>query len=138
MTRVVLAGVSTRAAADSAARAGFDVTAIDGYADRDQHPAVRAIALTRHLGGEYTAAHAAAAGAAIDCDAVAYLSNFENNPSTVAALTGSRTLWGNPPAVLRRVRDPFVVADVFDAAGLSTPRLLNPSNLSNPSNASNP
>jgi predicted ATP-grasp superfamily ATP-dependent carboligase len=125
MTRVVIAGISTRAAADSAARAGFAVVAIDGYADRDQHPAVRAIAVPRHPGEEFTAARAAAAGAAVDCDAVAYLSNFENNPGAVAALAGERALWGNPPDVLRRARDPFLVARTFRSAGFPAPRLWN-------------
>ncbi len=110
MTRVLIAGVSTRAAADSAARAGFDVTSLDGYADRDQHPGVRALALPRDLGLAFSARHAAAAAAAIACDAVAYLSNFENDPAAVATLAANRTLWGNPPDVLRRVRDPFAVA----------------------------
>lgn len=135
--RVVIAGVSTRAAADSAARAGFDVTSLDGYADRDQHPGVRALALPRDFGVEFTAANAAAAAAPIECDAVAYLSNFENDPTAVAALAANRMLWGNPPDVLRRARDPFTVAAAFRAHGFSVPRLLNDSNHSNDSNDSN-
>src|SRR5438045_1223713 len=45
MQRVLIAGVSTRAAAESAARAGFAVTAIDAFADLDQHPSVQAQSL---------------------------------------------------------------------------------------------
>jgi predicted ATP-grasp superfamily ATP-dependent carboligase len=135
--RVLITGVSTRAAADSAARAGFDVTSLDGYADRDQHPAVRALALPRDLGLGFSAGHAAAAAASIECDAVAYLSNFENDPSAVAALAATRTLWGNPPDVLRRVRDPFTVAATFRAHGLTVPRLANDSDVTNDSNDSN-
>ena len=40
--RLLIAGISTRAAAESAARAGFEVTAIDAFGDLDQHPGVRA------------------------------------------------------------------------------------------------
>ena len=104
------------------------MTSIDGYADRDQHPGVRALALPRDLGLEFSAGHAAAAAAAIECEAVAYLSNFENDPAAVAALATNRTLWGNPPDVLRRVRDPFTVAATFRAHGLSVPRLANDPN----------
>ena len=44
---VLVAGVSTRAAAESAARAGFAVTAIDAFGDLDQHASVRALSLGR-------------------------------------------------------------------------------------------
>ena len=87
--RVLIAGVSTRAAAESAARAGFDVTAIDAFADLDQHPAVRA----HGLPGPFTARAAAEAARSIECDAVAYLSNFENHPAAVRLLTANRRLW---------------------------------------------
>jgi predicted ATP-grasp superfamily ATP-dependent carboligase len=142
MTRVIIAGVSTRAAAESAARAGFDVTALDGFADRDQHPFVRSLSLPRHVGVAFTARAAAAAAKAIDADVVAYLSNFENDPEAVAMLADGRRLWGNPPDVLRRCRDPFHVAAAFGAHGLPTPRVIstnvaNDSNVSNDSNDSN-
>ena len=45
--RVLVAGVSARAIAESAARAGFDVMALDAFADRDQHAAVRAFSVSR-------------------------------------------------------------------------------------------
>jgi predicted ATP-grasp superfamily ATP-dependent carboligase len=123
MTQVVIAGVSTRAAAASAAHAGFDVIAIDGYADRDQHPRVTAISLPREGGVAFTAAAAAAAAARVDAAAAVYLSNFENDSDAVARLAVHRELWGNPPDVLRRARDPFLVAGLFRAHGIQTPLL---------------
>jgi hypothetical protein len=102
--RVLIAGASTRAAARSAARAGFEVTALDGFGDRDQHPAVRARSVVRDLGGRPTAAGLARASRAFDVVAVACLSPFENHPRAVATLAAGRTLLGNPPEVLRRVR----------------------------------
>ena len=123
MTHVLIAGLSTRAAAASAARAGFVVTSLDGYADRDQHPDVRAVSLPRDLGIPFTAPLAADAAAGRACDAVAYLSNFDNNPDAVAALAANRVLWGNPPDVLRRVRDPQAVALGFRTHGVSVPDL---------------
>src|SRR5438093_11188370 len=97
-SRILIVGISTRAAAESAARAGFEVTAIDAFADLDQHPSVRAMAVSR----PFTARAAARAARSIAGDAVAYLSNFENHPDDVRTLAAGRQLWGNPPAVLRR------------------------------------
>ena len=117
MARVLLAGVSTRAAAESAARAGFAVTAVDAFADLDQHASVRALALPRR----FTAHAAARAARDVECDAVAYGSSFENHPRAVAALAAGRTLWGNTPAVLRRVRDPYLVAQTLGRRGFPVP-----------------
>jgi predicted ATP-grasp superfamily ATP-dependent carboligase len=128
-TRVVIAGVSTRAAAESAAKAGFDVTAIDAFGDLDQHPAVRSLAVLHAAGRGFTAHAAARAARAIECDAVAYLSPFENHPRAVDALAAGpstplragRVLFGNPPDVLRRVRDPFLVSGALRRQGFPTP-----------------
>jgi predicted ATP-grasp superfamily ATP-dependent carboligase len=119
---VLVAGLSTRAAAESAGRAGFRVTAIDAFGDLDQHPMVAALTLERKF-----SAHAAAKAAqGIECDAVAYLSSFENHPKAVATLARGRALWGNPPAVLRRVRDPLALARALVNAASPFPRALEP------------
>jgi predicted ATP-grasp superfamily ATP-dependent carboligase len=117
--RVLIAGVSTRAAAESAARAGFDVTAIDAFGDLDQHPRVDA----RALWGAFTARAAVRAVADVECDAVAYLAPFENHLGAVRALATNRTLWGNSPDVLTRVRDPFVVANMLRARGFAAAKV---------------
>jgi uncharacterized protein len=119
MRRVVIAGVSTRAAAESAARAGFEVSAIDAFADLDQHPSVRAVAVSR----PFTARAAAQAARGVACDAVAYLSNFENHPDQVGTLAAGRELWGNPPDVLRRVRDPICLARALHDRGILAPEV---------------
>jgi predicted ATP-grasp superfamily ATP-dependent carboligase len=49
-------------------------------------------------------------------------------------LTGNRALWGNPPGVLRRARDPFAVARLFRAHGISSPNISNDPHVSNDSN----
>jgi hypothetical protein len=118
---VLIVGVSTRAAADSAARAGFDVTAIDAFGDLGQHPRVRALSMARDLGRRFTAPAVARAARAIEGDAVAYLSNFENHPAAVRALAAGRTLLGNSPEVLRRVRDPRELARVLGSLGFAVP-----------------
>jgi len=121
LTRLLLAGVSTRAAAESAARAGFTVASLDAFGDLDQHPGVRARSLARDFGARFTSPAAARAARGIDCDAVAYLSSFENHPKAIATLAAGRVLLGNPPAVVRRVRDPRLVARALRRHRLATP-----------------
>jgi uncharacterized protein len=126
---VLVAGVSTRAAAESAAKAGFDVTAIDAFGDLDQHPAVRSLLLPRDDGAPFTAQAAAEAVGDIAADAAVYLSPFENHTRAIDALASApstalragRALWGNPPDVLRRVRDPFLLAGVLRRRGFAAP-----------------
>ena len=122
MHSVLVVGVSTRAAAESAARVGYAVTALDAFADLDQSPGVRALSMPRDFGLPFTASSVAKAAATLDCDAVAYLSNFENHPTAVRTLARHRTLLGNPPGVLRRVRDPFILSETLERRGLPFPR----------------
>jgi predicted ATP-grasp superfamily ATP-dependent carboligase len=121
MRRVLVVGVSTRAAADSAARAGFDVTAIDAFGDLDHHRSVDVRSIPRNFGAPFSARAAARAAGTIDCDAVVYLSNFENHPRAVSALANGRELWGNAPPILRRVRDPGLLARALRRRGCATP-----------------
>ena len=126
---MLVAGVSTRAAAESAAKAGFDVTAIDAFGDLDQHPAVRSLLLPRDDGAPFTAQAAAEAVRDIAADAAVYLSPFENHTRAIDALVSApstalrtgRALWGNPPDVLRRVRDPFLLTGVLRRRGFAAP-----------------
>ena len=108
---VLLTGSSTRAAAASAARAGYEVTALDAFADLDQHRDVRALSISRDFGLPPAAAAMARAAHALSADAVAYLSPFENHPAAVARLARDRVLWGNGADTLRAVRDPLRVAE---------------------------
>jgi predicted ATP-grasp superfamily ATP-dependent carboligase len=52
-----------------------------------------------------------------------YGASFENHPGAVRALAANRVLWGNPPAVLARVRDPQRLARAVGDAGLPSPRV---------------
>jgi predicted ATP-grasp superfamily ATP-dependent carboligase len=136
MRRVLICGTSTRAAAESAARAGFSVTTIDAFADRDQHPAVRALSAGRDFNTSPTAAAMARVARDLPCDAVVYLSPFENHPRAVAALAAGRVLLGNAPETLRVVRNPFVLAEELKRRGFAVPRHSNDPNVSNDSNVS--
>ncbi|HEU4642279.1 MAG TPA: ATP-grasp domain-containing protein [Gemmatimonadaceae bacterium] len=115
--RVLVAGLSTRAIAESAARAGVAVRSLDGFGDLD-HAARPALALARDFGLAYDAAAIARIGRDIECDAVVYVASLENHPRAVARLAGGRALWGNSPAVLERVRDPVRLARALRARSL--------------------
>jgi uncharacterized protein len=123
-SRVLIVGVSTRAAAESAACAGFDVIALDAYADIDQHPSVRALSLSRDFHTTFSVDALVSAASELASDAVVYLSSLENHPRAVAALAVGRELWGNAPEVLRRVRDPKTLADQFAQLGIRAPTVI--------------
>ena len=119
--QVLIVGVSTRAMAESASRAGYAVTTLDAFGDLDQHAGVRALSLPRDFGVAFSADAVARVASDISCDAVAYLSPFENHPHAAARLGSGRSLWGNTPSVLERVRDPVVLANILTRAGLVVP-----------------
>ena len=118
---VLIAGVSTRALAVSAARAGYRVTAVDAFGDADLRAVAEVLPVPPDGGARYTPAAAAAAARAVAVDAVAYTSNFENYPEAVSALVRGRRLLGNAPAVLTRVRNPLVLMRVLRQRGFAVP-----------------
>ena len=127
MTRVLLAGVSTRDIAESAVRAGYEVVAVDGFGDLDLQACATEVHVVR-VDGRFSARAAAAAARGVSCEAVVYEASFENHPGAVRALATNRVLWGNPPTVLARARDPRRLARVVADAGLPGPcvRLTRP------------
>jgi predicted ATP-grasp superfamily ATP-dependent carboligase len=120
---VLVVGASVRALAESAARAGARVAAVDAYGDLDLLACAEAIALRRHRGVEYSAAAAAAVAAGVPARAVAYASNFENFPAALARAVAGRPLLGNPSATLVRVRNPVLLARALARRGLAVPRV---------------
>src|SRR5437879_9300762 len=123
-TRVLIAGVSTRGFAESAARAGYEVIAVDGFGDLDLRACARAVLVARtvHQGGDrFSVPAALRAARGVACEAVCYVASYENHPDAVGALARRGALWGTPPAVLRRVRDPVRLARARTAQGLPAP-----------------
>ena len=116
-TRVLVAGVSARAMAESAARAGYEITSLDAFGDLDRSPGVTALSLSRDFGVPFSSRALARVSRSIACDAVAYLSPFENHASAVMQLAEGRVLWGNDPSVLRRARDPSVIETLNGSDG---------------------
>lgn len=118
---LLIAGVTTRALAASAARAGYRVTAVDAFGDLDLRAVAEVITLRPEQGKRYGPLAAAAAGDAVPADLVAYTSNFENYPDAVARLGRGRKLLGNTPEVLTRVRNPIELMRLLRQEGFDTP-----------------
>ncbi len=118
--RVLIAGVSARALAESAVRAGYRVLAVDGFGDLDLRR-VAEVRLARDARGRASAGAAVRAAQGVRAEGVVYVASFENHPRAVRALAAGRALWGNPPEVLERVRDPLLVAATLARHGLATP-----------------
>ena len=120
MTRVLFAGVSTRGFAESAARAGYEVVAVDGFGDLDLRARAHSVHVARS-GGRFSVRAAVAAARGLEADVVCYVGSFENHARAVGVLAADRVLWGNRPAVLAAVRDPVRLARALRARGLPTP-----------------
>ncbi len=118
---VVIAGVSTRALAASAARAGYRVTAVDAFGDADLAAIAALVPLRREPGRPFDADEAARAVRSVPADFAAYTSNFENHPSAILALARGRRLLGNPANTIRSVRDPLALARALRVRGFEVP-----------------
>lgn len=121
--RVLIAGVATRGLAESAARAGYEVVAVDGFGDLDLHARAHAVLMARDARGRFSTQLVVQAARRIPCDAVAYVAPLENHPGAVRALARGSDLWGNPPAVLNPARDPVRLAAALLARGILPPNL---------------
>ena len=120
MTRVLIAGVSTRGLAESAARAGYEVLAADGFGDLDLRARARSVSVARSR-GRFSIRAAVAVARGLPADVVCYVGSFENHARAVGALAAGRILWGNRPAVLAAVRDPVRLARALRARGVPAP-----------------
>ena len=99
---LLIAGFSTRAAAQSARRAGFEVHAVDAFGDRDLLAAASQVEVVH----DYPTGIPAAC-ARLPPAPWMYTGGLENESEIIAAVSRGRPLLGNGPQPLVRVRDPF-------------------------------
>lgn len=118
---LLVVGVTVRALAVSAARAGYRVTAVDAFGDLDLCRIADAVSLRSEDHTQYSPERAVAAAERVRADLVAYTSNFENYPDAVARLARHRELLGNPPEVLVQVRNPIELMRRLRRRGFATP-----------------
>ena len=113
--RLLILGVSARAAAFSALRAGYVPLAADCFGDEDLVAACDCRRVDR-----YPAGFEVVAAAFPDCPWL-YAGGLENHPKLVGRIAERRQLLGNSERVLRQVRDPFALAESLQHGAL--PRL---------------
>lgn len=112
---LLILGASARAAAFSALRTGFRPVCGDLFADADLAAVCPVTAIERYPAELAEVASAAPAGAWL------YTGGLENYPSLVDRISRPRELLGVGGDVLRRVRNPFLVAEALRRAGLFAP-----------------
>lgn len=120
--RVLLAGVSVRAMAESAAAAGYAVLAVDAFGDLDTaRVAERVLTPRDDMGVPYSAERAARLSRELEVDAVSYAASFENSPKALELLSRGRRLLGNDPGVVSLARDPVGLSRIVKTGGFPGP-----------------
>jgi predicted ATP-grasp superfamily ATP-dependent carboligase len=109
---ILIVGASVRAAAESARRAGLTPICADLFADEDLCDIAQVVRVE-----SYPRDLPAVAAGIPPCPWM-YTGALENRPDIIAEISNERTLWGNPPASIVAVRDPFKVANALRSAGL--------------------
>jgi predicted ATP-grasp superfamily ATP-dependent carboligase len=123
--RTLIAGLTTRAVAESAVRGGFDVVTVDYFGDLDQKRLCPNVSL-RERGLPYSAEGLLGLAVEIPADALVYVGGLENHPGAVARLARGRRLLGNAPETLARVRDPRRLLAFLAGRGFQVPGSLEP------------
>lgn len=124
--RILIIGFSTRAIAESAVRGGYDVFTLDYFGDRDQKELVENHSLMRDFRLDFSAENLLVASRHLHFEAAVYASSLENHPDVVAGLGRGRTLLGNSPSTLRRVRDWGYLRSVCRRENIAHPVTLLP------------
>lgn len=117
-TNLLVIGASGRFLAESAARAGWRVGAIDLFNDHDLREACCQIA--QLTPGEYPVA-IPARSAEFPPGPFIYAGGLENHPELLTELATHRQLAGNGPTVLSSIRQPLELAALAAAAGWHYP-----------------
>jgi predicted ATP-grasp superfamily ATP-dependent carboligase len=125
MPGVLLTGVSMRAAAQSAVKAGYLTHTIDAFADLDLPRGKKKMARV-NADGRFDASGVSQDARDVAADAVVYGSGFEDDSNSVDQLSQGRALWGNPPDVLKQVRSPRRLLEGLAAQGFLVPRIFEP------------
>ncbi|MBA4188830.1 MAG: hypothetical protein C0467_12600 [Planctomycetaceae bacterium] len=113
-------GASARAAVHSLLRAGYKAWAVDLFCDRDLAMVAPCAVCPLE---DYPDALPELAKQ-FPPGPVMYTGGLENHPQVVAELAASCELWGNSPAVLERVRDPYRLFPILAEVGFRVPAIV--------------
>lgn len=114
---LAIVGASTRSAAASAVRAGFQPLAADLFADADLRRIATATRISPYPEGLVDWLRT------IEPPEWIYTGALENYPELVDQMAWIAPLWGNPGDVLARVRSPWELSQALQAAGLLFPEI---------------
>ena len=114
---LAIVGASTRSAAASAVRAGFQPLAADLFADADLRRIATSTRISPYPEGFVDWMRT------VEPPAWMYTGALENHPELVDQMAWIAPLWGNPGDVLTRVRSPWELSRVLSAAGLLFPEI---------------
>jgi hypothetical protein len=122
--RILITGVSARAMAESACRAGWadKVLTVDYFGDRDLKASCDNYSLRRDGRSRYSVAGLLKACDQFRWNAVVYTANLENHPDAVKRLASRGRLLGNGPSTLSGVRNPERFLRCLARAGFPIPR----------------
>ncbi len=125
--KVLIVDVSSRALAQSAAAAGFDVISLDYFGDCDQPAAAEVYALGRDLHRPLALSELARAARELEtrAEAVVVGAGLENEPA-LAGLSLHGRRWFNSVAAVRGVRDLRRVASALQGLPLEVPAVILP------------
>ena len=98
---LLILGGSTRAAAASAVRAGFQPICADRFGDQDLHRLATVLPVCDYPRGLLAGVKS------LPPTPWLYVGAIENEPELIEAISRRHPLLGNSPEVLQRVRDPF-------------------------------
>ncbi|NPV76292.1 MAG: ATP-grasp domain-containing protein [Anaerolineae bacterium] len=122
--KILTAGVSVRAMAESAAKSGYPVVALDAFGDFDLRSFCEGYSLARDFQVFYSANGLLRASRTLEFDALAYTANLENFPGVVKNFSRSAIVLGNGAEVLERVRNWPALSAFLGQAGFKTPAAL--------------
>lgn len=125
--KVLLVGISTRALAQSAVRAGYEVISLDFFGDSDQPAGAEVHSLVRDLGQPPTLLSLAQAAGlfASSAEMVVVEAGLENEPAFLKICPPEKR-WGNSNSTIIGVRDLNQVREALTGTGIFLPETVHP------------
>ncbi len=119
---ILLTGITVRMLAELAAHAGYTVVSLDYFGDADLRRLCPGISLLRDRTMGYSPELLVHNASGLDARHVVYSASLENHAQQVARLAEKRTLLGNTPQTLNKVRDIQELAAALTGADFCFPR----------------
>lgn len=123
---ILLVSFTARMLAELAVKAGYPVLALDYFGDADLQALCPSVSLRHDYNVEYSATALVDVAKDLSGSATVYGASLENHPDQVARLGQGRQLLGNSPETLRRVRDPFLLAEALRSGNFAYPTTTSP------------